>query len=238
MEEIFRDLNIELLVANNCFDTDKVFTYLNGRNLLVVSLCPELPEGSEAEILINDTYNLYAIMRIKIINCKITSDHTELTCEVIPNSMSFFKRSLVRLETDFAVDYVYLKPGEDEELVPISTVKRAVLKDLTLCGAGMTIAEHDTFLERYREETVYMRLSFHVPNKNGAPEAVEIVCKVVNLKKSWKTYNVGVLFLLKSYHQYRIIENFYNENLGRMKEHSRNRLLMDKNIRSLMKDDH
>lgn len=236
MEEVFQNLDIELLVANNCFDTDKVFMYSNGRNLLIVTVCPELAEETEGELLISDTFNLYAIMKVKIINCKVKDEYTELTCEVIPNTLNFFKRSLVRLETDLAVNYASLKPDENGELITISTAKHAVLKDLTPCGARIAIREHDILLDQYREDPVYLNLAFRVPTRNGPEKAVEIVSKVVNLKKSWKTYYIGVLFFIKPYHQYRIIEDFYNENLSKIKAHDHNKLLVDKNFVTLMKN--
>jgi len=210
MNEIFKGFNLELVMNNIYYEVESA-TIDAMKNFIMVSVRVD-NIAHEAELIISGSQYLFASAKVKIRESWVEKDRTMLACETIPKDFHFFKRNFLRLETDIPVEYLYMKV-EQQELTPVSVMHQSYLNDISPCGALLTIDKKELLFSP-KDPSLYLKLKFALPNPTGVSTPLEIVGKMVNLKKSWDNYSLGVLFLINSFQQYRFLENFYKDTIA------------------------
>lgn len=207
MNDVFKGFNLEMVMNNIHYDVESA-TIDAAKNFLVVSIRMD-NIAHEAELIISGSQYLFASAKVKIRESWSEKDKTMLACEAPPRDFHFFKRNFLRLETDIPVEYQYMK-AEQYELLPISVIYKGTLNDISPCGALLAIDKKELLFSPH-DPSLFMKLNFTLPNPAGIETPLEIIGKTMNLKKSWNNYYLGTLFLINSFQQYRILENFYKE---------------------------
>lgn len=207
MEEIFKGFNLELVMNNIYYEVEKASIDAL-KNFIVVAIRVD-NIANEAELIIGGSQRLYASAKVKIRESWVENDKTMLACETPPKDFHFFKRNFLRLETDIPVEYIFMKAVQ-QDLTPISNPQQGMLNDISPCGALLAIDKKHLIVNP-KDPSLYLNLAFSLPNEIGNESPLGIIGKVVNIKKSWDNYNLGVLFLINSFQQFRVLEYFYKE---------------------------
>jgi hypothetical protein len=209
MNEIFKGFNLEIVMNNVSYEVESAAIDAI-KNFIMVSVQVE-NVAHQAELIISGSQHLFASAKVNIRESWAENDRTMLACEAPPKDFHFFKRNFLRLETDIPVEYLYMK-AEQQELTPISVMHKGTLNDFSPCGAMLAIDKKEVVFNP-KDPSLYLKLNFSLPNATGIDTPQEIIGKMVNLKKSWDNYHLGILFLINSFKQYRFLENFYKEML-------------------------
>lgn len=229
MKEIFQGLELELLVSETCFDVEKIFT--SGEELIIVIDGSDL-QGSamKGELVISDLHNIYASMKVEIKDCHSENNKTVLICNPITESFNFFKRSFLRLRTSIPVEYTYLKL-ENEDLIPVTRYKKGVLKDFNPCGSSVEVVRDNViFFKEYNENPFFINLIFKLIDTKGIEHTLDLVGKVVKVRKAWNVNYLGVLFLVSSFQQYRVMEDYYMHQMQQIKHGADSKRMITKDF--------
>lgn len=210
MDEVFKGFNLEMVMNNVYYEVESAALDAM-KNFIVVSIRVE-NIASEAELIISGSQHLFASAKVNIRESWVENDKTMLACEAPPKDFHFFKRNFLRLETDIPVEYGFMK-AEQHELTPISVMHQGTLNDISPCGAQLAIDKKELVFNP-KDPSLYLKLNFSLPNETGLETPQEIIGKMVNLKKSWDNYHLGILFLINSFKQYRFLENFYKDTMA------------------------
>lgn len=218
MDEVFKGLSLEMTIGSMAYDVEKAYWNQN-KHLFVIASYDNLEKPELAKLNISDSVNIYST-DVKVIDCNFEDGKATLTCEVPPISYDFIRRSTLRLRTNIPADYVYLKAtDESEELVPISIPKKGAIRDLSPHGACIELNKDQVaFITNYKVTPVYIKIGFVLPEDNGVDHPMEFIGKVVNVKRSWKADNIGIMFLTKNYSDFRMVEHYCNKYLEKQRQ--------------------
>jgi hypothetical protein len=230
MDEIFKGFNLEMVMNHIYYDVESA-TIDALKNFIVVSIRVD-NIAHEAELIISGSQYLFASAKVKIRESWTEKDKTMLACEAPPKDFHFFKRNFLRLETEIPVEYRYMK-AEQHELTPISIVHKGTLNDISPCGALLAIDKKELMFSP-QDSSLFMKFNFSFPSATGVETPLEIVGKMVNLKKSWNNYYLGILFLIHSFEQYRFLENFYKDTITGMKTDQNESLDMQQQLKIVL----
>lgn len=214
MREVFTDFQLELFITNTYYEVEKVFMDEQNNYQLIIPFNPKLPAPTAGELIISDSREYYAVMKIQISECNSENNKTTIHCSMPPLGLDIFKRAVIRVSVQLPVDYIYVKEAAESELTPISTSHHGTIINITPFGAGVEIADKDKMASIYdlKATPLYAKLTFKLPTGTSSKN-IEILGKVVNVRSSSKSEFLGILFLINSYHQYRLLEDFYKENV-------------------------
>lgn len=212
MEEVFQGLSLEMTIGRFNYEVEKVFMDRSLYLLVISAYNGENPE--RAKLNISDSVHVYST-DVTVVSATISEGKATLTCEIPPITHDFIRRSSLRVRTEIPVNYQYFKAIESaDELSPISTPKRGVIKDLSPHGVKIDLDQDGiVFVTDYKEKTVCIKMSFELPEKNEVDHRMDILGKVASVKRGWQYDSIGVMFLTKSYQDYRLLEHYCNKNL-------------------------
>jgi hypothetical protein len=230
MDEIFKGFNLELVMNNIHYEVESA-TIDAMKNFIVVSIRVE-NIANEAELIIGGSQHLFASARVKIRESWTEKEKTMLACEAPPKDFHFFERNFLRLETNIPVEYVYMK-AEQHELAPITVMHQGTLNDISPCGALLAIDKKE-LLFGIKDSALYLKLNFTLPGVTSIATPLEIIGKMVNVKKSWNNYSLGILFLINSFQQYRFLESFYKDTLSAIKTDQNESLNIQQHLKKVL----
>jgi hypothetical protein len=212
LKEAFIGLSVEISIKGISYLVKQAYIKESTKYLLVLSNNPGIKTLTEGEMSIMDTHNVYTIMKVRILHTENYEDDIAITCEEVPNSTKLFQRALIRAKSDIPVTVEFLKP-KNNTLVPVSEPENGTLTDFSPCGGGITISRRDdSFMTGSFQEAYFVKLTFKIPETR---HEISIIGKVVHIRKAGAFDNLGILFLINSFANYRLIETYYVFNTGR-----------------------
>ena len=225
MDEVFQGLKLELVIAHEHYEVEKACLDKNNKNklLLVVPAYKEPKTPTKGELIISDVRNV-CITEITFLEQKTEDNKTIFVCSMPQINAGFFKRCFLRLKTNIPLEYFYMKTENDNDvrehsLVPISAKKKGTIRDLSPTGACIEVSSEEfPLLKDLGSSPVYIKLCFQLNDEERFGVYLELLGQVVNLKKSWSTDQIGVLFINKSYEQHRMLELYCHKNAKNIEE--------------------
>lgn len=210
MEEILVGMDMELSIANVNYDVEKAFID-HDKHVFVLSSYDYAEIPPKGKLVVKDASNVCA-MDLTIIDKVVEEDKAFLTCEIPLLNFNIFKRNVLRIETEIPATYCRMEPDEGEQLHPLSPIKACILVDLSPQGCCLQVIRNEfPDAENYKKLPIYLKMQFILTDSEGTEISMNIIGKVVNIKRSWKTDQIGVLFFTKSYEQYHFIERYCNK---------------------------
>jgi hypothetical protein len=212
LKEAFIGLSVEISIKGISYLVKQAYIKETDKYILVLSNNPGIKTLVEAEMSIMDTHNIYTVMKVRILHTDVKDDEVTITCEEIPNSTKLFQRALIRAKSDIPVTVEFLKPKNDT-LIPASDPESGTLTDFSPCGGGVTVTRRDeAFITNSLREAFFVKLTFKIPDTR---HEISVIGKVVHIRKGGAYDSLGILFLINSFANYRLIETYYVFNTGR-----------------------
>ncbi|HEX3044363.1 MAG TPA: PilZ domain-containing protein [Bacillota bacterium] len=212
LKEAFIGLSVEISIKGISYLVKQAYIKETDKYILILSNNPGIKTLIEAEMSIMDTHNIYTVMKVRILHMDIRDDEVTVTCEEVPNSTKLFQRALIRAKSDIPVTVEFLKPKNDT-LIPVSDPESGTLTDFSPCGGGVTVTRRDeAFITNSLREAFFVKLTFKIPDTR---HEISVIGKVVHIRKGGAFDNLGILFLINSFANYRLIETYYVFNTGR-----------------------
>ncbi|MCL6588517.1 MAG: hypothetical protein K6U80_01030 [Firmicutes bacterium] len=212
LKEAFIGLSVEISIKGISYLVKQAYIKESNKYVLVLSNNPGVKTLMEAEMSIMDTHNIYTVMKVRILHTDIRDEEVTITCEEVPNSTKLFQRALIRAKSDIPVTVEFLKPKNDT-LISVSGPENGTLTDFSPCGAGITISRRDdSFMAGSFQDAYFVKLTFKIPDTR---HEISVIGKVVHIRKAGAYDNLGILFLINSFANYRLIETYYVFNTGR-----------------------
>ncbi len=231
MENIFKGIQLEFS-HNNTFSTAiEKATVANGKLFLHCLEELILNPPLIGKLTLNCGQRFFAKMGLNVSECQVEDGKTVLVCDTPPVEYDKIQRSYARIPIDISTEIAIVKPDAQNNLNTISTPTNGRIKDLNPAGALIEISKNDfSFQELINNLPVFTRLFFTLPHH---PKELQIIGKVVKIKKSFNNFQLGVQFILKTLEDFQIMDLFYHEHKKQKRADEKGKDILEKDMKQL-----